>query len=236
MKTNERKVKAFTLIELLVVIAILGILASAAMPAMNKAMENAKISKDTSNIRQILLGCRSFAADWDGAYPSFDPDAEDDGGGGGEDGGFTTSTEAFNVLIPDYIDTEAIFWFKTPDPERIQPPRDDGDLEDEENVYAYVSNQSDTTFSRSPLVADGLMDGPGEYGEFHPWLGSKKAVVGYCGGNVNVERLSSAAAGATVKTKDGLVDNIFEKREVSEDGEASGGLLSVDQDYVLLPN
>ena len=86
MKTNERKVKAFTLIELLVVIAILGILASAAMPAMNKAMENAKISKDTSNVRQILLGCRSFAADWDGAYPSFDPDAENDEGGGGDGG------------------------------------------------------------------------------------------------------------------------------------------------------
>jgi hypothetical protein len=83
------------------------------------------------------------------------------------------------------------------------------------------------------------MDGIGEYGEFHPWLKSKKAIVGYCGGHVSEERLNSAAPGATIKSKDGLVDNIFEKREVDEEGEggsSGGGWLDVDEDNVLLPD
>jgi len=233
MKPTASKIGAFTLIELLVVIAIIGILASSAMPAYNGIQERAKRTKDINNIKQILLGCRSFSADWDGLFPSFDPDA--DTSGGGEESGFSTSTEAFNALIPDYIDTEIIFWMATKDPDRVRPPREDGTLENTENVYAYCSGQSDTSFSRSPLVADGLMEGPGAYGEYHPWLRSKKAVVGYCGGHVAEEPLTSAAPGATVKTKDGLIDNIFEERQVDEEGGSSGGLLDTKQDNVLLP-
>ncbi len=238
MKIKKLRKGGFTLIELLVVIAIIGILASAAMPAMNKALETAKISKDSSNLRQIMLGCRSFATDWEGAYPNFDPDAEEEssGGGGEESAGFTTSTEAFNALIPQYIDQESIFWFQTTHPDKARPPKEDGELEAQENVYAYVTGQLDTSFSNSPLVADGLMDGPGEYGEYHPWLKSKKAVIAYCGGHVKTEKLTSAEAGATVRSTDGQIKNIFEKREASEDGTSSGGWLSVDTDKVLLPD
>jgi prepilin-type N-terminal cleavage/methylation domain-containing protein len=237
MKVNRKKRGAFTLIELLVVIAIIGILASSAMPAYNGIQERAKRTKDVNNIKQILLGCRAFAADWEGIYPSFDPDAEQSGGGGGgEDSEFSTSTDAFNVLIPDYIDTEIVFWIQTKHPEKMQPPKEDGTLEAEENVYCYVNGQTDTSFSRSPLVADGLMDGPGEYGEYHPWLKSKKAVVGFCGGHVSEESLSSATAGATVRSKDRLVENIFDERTVGEEGgESSGGWLDTKKDNVLLP-
>lgn len=235
MKVNAKKTSAFTLIELLVVIAIIGILASSAMPAYNGIQERAKRTKDVNNIKQILLGCRAFAADWEGLYPSFDPDAERNQGGD-EDSGFATSTEAFNVLIPDYIDTEIIFWMQTKHPDKIRPPTEDGTLEDSENVYCYVMGQTDTSFSRSPLVADGLMDGPGEYSEYHPWLKSKRAIVGYCGGHVQEESLTSAAAGATVRSKDRTTENIFEKREVDEEGGgSSGGWLSVDTENVLLP-
>ena len=235
MKLNAKRKGAFTLIELLVVIAIIGILASSAMPAYNGIQERAKRTKDVNNIKQILLGSRAFAADWEGLYPSFDPDAEQEGGGG-EDATFATSTEAFNVLIPDYIDTEIIFWMQTKDPDKLRPPREDGTLEDSENVYCYVVGQTDTSFSRSPLVADGLMDAPGEYGEYHPWLKSKKAVIGYCGGHVQEETLTSASAGATVRSKDRLVENIFEKRTTDEEGEgSSGGWLSVEKENVLLP-
>jgi len=235
MKVNATRKSAFTLIELLVVIAIIGILASSAMPAYNGIQERAKRTKDVNNIKQILLGCRAFSSDWEGLYPSFDPEAETDAGGG-EDGGFSTSTEAFNVLIPDYIDTEIVFWMQTKDPQKIRPPREDGELESNENVYCYVSGQTDTSFSRSPLVADGLMDGPGAYGEFHPWLKSKKAVVGFCGGHVSEESLTSGAAGATIQSKDKLVKNIFDERTVDEEGGSSGGWLDTTQDNVLLPD
>ena len=233
MKVNAKKYGAFTLIELLVVIAIIGILASSAMPAYNGIQERAKRIKDVSNVKQILFSCRTFAADWEGLYPSFDPDAAKEGGG--EEAAFATSTEAFNVLIPDYIDSESLFWQQTKHPDKLKPPREDGELEASENVYCYVVGQTDTSFSRSPLVADGIMDGPGEYGEHHPWLKSKKAVIGYCGGNVVEESLTSAVAGATVRSKDRLVENIFEKREVDEEGKSSGGWLSVETPNVLLP-
>jgi len=236
MKVNAKRISAFTLIELLVVIAIIGILASSAMPAYNGIQERAKRTKDVNNIKQILLGCRAFAADWEGLYPSFDPDAQQ-AAGGAEDSAFSTSTEAFNVLIPDYIDTEIIFWMQTKHPEKLRPPREDGILENNENVYCYVVGQTDTSFSRSPLVADGLMDGPGEYGEFHPWLNSKRAIVGFCGGHVAEETLTTAAAGATVRSRDRLVENIFQRRVVDEEGGgSSGGWLSVDIQNVLLPN
>ncbi|MEM9283580.1 MAG: type II secretion system protein [Verrucomicrobiota bacterium] len=230
MKLQAKKRGAFTLIELLVVIAIIGILASSAMPAYNGIQERAKRTKDVNNIKQILLGSRAFAADNEGLYPSYDPDAES-----GEDE-FSNSTEAFNVLIPDYIDSEIIFWMQTKDPRKLRPPREDGELEDDENVYAYVKGQTDTSFSRSPLVADGLMDSPGAYGKYHPWLKSKKAVVGFCGGHVTEEKLTSAEPGATVKSKDGLVDDIFTERSTSGDGGSSGGWLDTSTDNILLPD
>ncbi len=239
MKLKARKTGAFTLIELLIVITIIGILASVSFPAYNGIQERGKRIKAVANVRSMLIGCRSFAADWDGLYPSFDPDEDqgDGGGGGGEDDSeFSTSTDAFNVLVPEYIDSESIFWIQTKDPDKLRPPREDGRLEPEENVYAYVSGQTNTSFSRSPLIADGLMESAGSYGEFHPWLSSKKAIVGFCGGHVTEERLTSNQEGATIRSKDGGTENIFEERTADEDGESSGGWLDTSMDNVLLPD
>ncbi len=225
----KRKNQGFTLIELLVVITIIALLASMAMPAFKGIQTSAKITKDVNNVKQILLACRTFASDWDGVFPSFDPDATSGGGGGTSQ--FSTSTEAFNVLIPDYIDTELIFWTPSQNPDKLRAPIENDNLEQHENSFAYVTGLTDTSFSRSPLVADGEMSGPGEYGEFHPWLAAKTAVVGYVGGHVNREKLTSAEEGATVRSKDGQIQNIFQKR--GEGG--SGGLLAVDPGNVLLP-
>lgn len=228
MKKQTRD-RGFTLIELMVVITIIAVLASFAMPAFTRMQESAKITKDTSNIRQIILACKSFATDNEGSYPSWKIDDE---GGGGEDSDLGTSTEAFNVLISEgYIDTESIFWYKTTNPEKQRPPRENGELESDEVTYTYVKGQLDTTFSRSPLIAD-EQDSPGSYGEYHPWLNSKKAVVGYCGGNVAAERLDSREPGAIVKTRDGL--EVFAEKSGGEDSE-SKGLLAVSQDNVLNP-
>jgi len=216
----KKKNQGFTLIELLVVITIIALLASMAMPAFKGIQRSAKITKDVNNVRQIVLACRTFASDWDGSYP-FDVE-----GGGAR---FTTSTEAFNVLIPDYIDTEIIFW--TPgNPEKPLQPEEDEVLDQDENCFIFVAGLTDTSFSRSPLIAD-EMDGPGTYGELHPWLEAKTAVVGYVGGHVNRETLTSNEAGATVRTKDRRIQDIFQKKG----DQGAGGLLATDPGNILLP-
>ncbi len=227
MKGNLRN-QGFTLIELLVVITIIAILASLAMPAYTKIQESAKITKDVSNARQIILSCNSFASDYDGLFPSFDPESE------GDDSSFSTSTDAFNVLIPDYVDQESIF-YTAGNPDKPRAPSENSELEQSENSYVYVSGQTNTTFSRSPLVAD-EMESPGTYGENHPWLKSKKAVVGYCGGNVAAEFLTDSQPGATVRTKDNRIKDIFMKRSGDDEGGSSGGgLLATDTSNILLP-
>lgn len=226
MQTKRRN-QGFTLIELMVVITIIAVLASFATPAFTRMQESAKITKDVNNVRQIILACKSYATDEEGSYPTWA--VEEDGTVSESDVG--TSTEAFNVLLKGgYIDTESIFWYKTKNTEKTRPPKEDGELESQEVTYVYVKGQLDTSFSRSPLVAD-EQESAGTYGEYHPWLNSKKAVVGYCGGQVAAERLDSDQPGAVVKTRDGL--EIFSERG-GGDGEAQG-LLDVTQDNVVMP-
>lgn len=225
------KNKGFTLIELLVVITIIALLAGMAMPAFKGIQTSAKITKDVSAVKNIVLGCRTFASDYEGQFPSYDPDDP----GSGEDAKFSTSTDAFNVLIPSYIDTENIFWILTKNPDKVRPPREDENLEQNENTFAYVAGLTDTSFSGSPLVADGEMDGPGTYGEFHPWLDSKTAVIGYVGGHAKKEKLTSAEPGATVRTRDGLIKDIFQKKAKGGEGGGSGGLLDTDPTNILIP-
>ncbi|MCF6314389.1 MAG: type II secretion system GspH family protein [Verrucomicrobiales bacterium] len=237
MKVKTKNQGGFTLIELLVVITIIALLASMAMPAFNGIQTTAKITKDVNNCKQIVLSCRTFAADWDGVFPSFDPNANNGGGGGGN-AGFSTSTEAFNVLIPEYMDTELIFWTPSQNPQKLRPPIEDGILNQNENSFLYVMGLTDTSFSRSPLIANGEMTGPGAYGEFHPWLAVKKAVVGYVGGQVVVEKLTSDQEGATVRSKDGQMQDIFQRRAATGGGGGGGGgggLLAVDPGNILLP-
>jgi len=61
--------RAFTLIELLVTIAIITILAGIAIPALNSALERAKIAKDMSNLRQIGTATQMYMNDNNGVLP-----------------------------------------------------------------------------------------------------------------------------------------------------------------------
>ncbi len=234
MKIKKTKNQGFTLIELLVVITIIAVLASMSFPAYNKIQMRANIATDISNARQIILALRTFAADENDVYP-YEP-VDDDGGGGGGGGGeegensLSTSTEAFNVLLQEgYIDQEGIFWVKG-NRTKPSPPTEDGELEDKEVGYSYVAGQFSTGFSRSPLIADEQV-GDGEYGEDHPWLSAKKAVVGFVGGSVAEMRLTSKEDGATVRSRDGEMENIFEERT----GEDGGGGLREKNTEVIHP-
>ncbi len=58
----------FTLIELLVVIAIIAILAAILFPVFARARENARKATCQSNLKQLVLGCRMYAQDYDERY------------------------------------------------------------------------------------------------------------------------------------------------------------------------
>lgn len=69
-----------------VLIFVIGILAALAMPAYNRIAERAKMANASNDCKQLILGCRMYAADHEGVFP---PDLE--------------------TLYPDYIDVPDLF-------------------------------------------------------------------------------------------------------------------------------
>jgi len=62
--------KAFTLIELLVVIAIIAILAAILFPVFITAKDSAKLTRCTSNLKQVGAGLIMYTSDWGGKMPA----------------------------------------------------------------------------------------------------------------------------------------------------------------------
>jgi prepilin-type N-terminal cleavage/methylation domain-containing protein len=173
MKTNSTRA-AFTLIELLVVISIIAILAGIAMPIYAKIIMNGKQTNALNNARQIGLGLRLYANDYD-AYPTKKNTY-------GED--IKTSNDVFRSLVPTYVDNEKVFAVGG----SKAGPTVDGDISSAariiapgENHWAYIDGLSTTSNSTWPLIADHT-DGTGTYGDKEAalggtWKGTKTVVV-----------------------------------------------------------
>ncbi|MBN2713516.1 MAG: type II secretion system protein [Planctomycetes bacterium] len=59
LKTGRRRF-GFTLVELLVVIAVITVLAAMLMPALQKALDSARLVACMSNLKQVYLSCASY--------------------------------------------------------------------------------------------------------------------------------------------------------------------------------
>ena len=120
--------------------------------------ERANQTKDLSNIRQIGVVLKLFAADHNGSYPSRkDPETT------GETD-ITTANQAFRTLFPSYLTNEEIFAVKgsaytkdVPDNRIDQQPTGGNytqTLKQGENSYSYILNLNETSNPSFPLVAD----------------------------------------------------------------------------------
>ncbi len=231
----KRNTSAFTLIELLVVITIIAILASIAFPVFNSVTERANQTKDLSNIRQVGLTLKLFAADHSGSFPSqTDPEATPPGQP------ITTANQAFRQLFPTYLTNEEIFAVKgsaytvgTPDNRIDQTPTGGNytqTLLAGENSYSYIKGLNETSNASLPLVADGFAGGatpanPPVYTTVKSdkggvW-GGKRAIVLNCDGSVNNLVCATNPVAPTRTDSGGNKTNIFSTADANWLGAAN---------------
>jgi prepilin-type N-terminal cleavage/methylation domain-containing protein len=110
------KKNGFTLIELLVVMAIVVILFGVLLPALSRAREQARRGVCISNLKQIYLGIRMYAHDYDGIFPDYSGEAIDPGEGETPNGlGDTYVERVYNKLLgllqsgPPYLRDPGLF-------------------------------------------------------------------------------------------------------------------------------
>ncbi len=194
-------------------------------PCYHDFKARARLHFYASCTKSITTGLRMFAGEYKGRFPF-----EDD-----QERAFTTSTDAFgHMMKKGGITSDEIFYIRS-NPLKPQEPNNDGTLLPSENCLSYVTNQSLSDWELSPLVAH-EMTGVGTYGENHPFLKSRRAIVGYVGGHARIEKLSSSKPGATIPgPPDSGIDNIFEQGTKLEDGTFKDGFLAVPTSNILHP-
>lgn len=160
---SHKFTSAFTLIELLVVISIIAILAGIALPVFGQIQVRGAQTKALANAKQVGLACKLFAMDNNGNFPTYKLDVNlrpDTTAGNVAD-----ANEAFAQLIPDYVQSEQIFFVQGSAYTKFQPDNkiDNPALQSPveslkagENHWAYVLGLTETSNSAFPLLADGF--------------------------------------------------------------------------------
>ena len=165
MKTPQLRTGArtqgFTLIELLVVISIIAILAGFALPVFSNAQKKGRISDTVNNAHQIALSVKMYAGDHDGNYPYLkNPDDSSTG--------VATSNEAFELLMPRYLNNKVIFankssaWCKTGTKVPASSTNEYKVLAGECD-WSYVGGLSENADPRWPMLATAFAPGTQTY-------------------------------------------------------------------------
>jgi len=156
-----RKHSAFTLIELLVVISIIGVLATLGFGAFKSAQKAAKLTASLSNVKQIGLSLKMFSNDNNGSYPVYiDPEVPT--------AVLTNSNETFESLMPRYLTDKKLFGNQASQYCKGPVAASSGAANqykvlNNENDWCYVTNLSDTSDSRWPLIMTALAPGTTNY-------------------------------------------------------------------------
>jgi prepilin-type N-terminal cleavage/methylation domain-containing protein len=217
--SHDERNSGFTLIELLVVISIIAIIAALAFPAFANIQRRARMTNQMNNGKQIYLAMRSYAAETShgGAFPMY-KDSDD------PNTLVTNSNEAFEILIPRYTDSKAIFYNQGSAYCKLQPktPANAAKVLEGESDWVYVRGLKDSANSQWPLLANAFSPGTTTYVSDQSqkggvWRGTD-AVVIWAGGSAEIVETKVKSAAYFVKRPDKPTSNAFE----TDDGYLSG--------------
>ena len=210
------------------IVATIIALAALATPQIFKANKRAALADGVNKAKQVKLALDSFAADFDGMYPS-DDTAEYIV----EALGTTYSNDYFRQLFfAGSTQTETIFWVKNsavaastaPDNEIREGGRIQADmvLEQGDAHWAYITDQTDLDAPNRPLILDGYKKNTSEW---DPDTWDNKVIVLRIDGSVRPMRMRASDG----KVLDGSKKDILSAQADAWDGESPVDFLKQPQ-------